>query len=141
MKHKVEAKLLVTREEAADYLASLVQTLRDGTLHLQSGEEEITLAPSEQVSVKMKASAKEEKQKFELSLSWRDAASLSADDVVLTSEAPEREEDNDDEDDEGKETKGADGDGVDGDGGGLAAVDAAAGEAAEGGESSPAATG
>lgn len=88
MKQKVSAKLRLSREEAADYLEALVKTLREGTLYLQTDDDDITLEPGLEVSMKLEGSSKEEKQKFSLSMSWS-TEEATKDKVILSSVVPE----------------------------------------------------
>jgi amphi-Trp domain-containing protein len=58
------------RSEALAYFSALVEGLRHGQLQFRHGEEHLTLRPSEQVHVEVKASMKGNKEKVAFELEW-----------------------------------------------------------------------
>jgi amphi-Trp domain-containing protein len=78
-KGKIKFESVMQRSEAAAYFAALVDGLRQGQLQFRHGEENLSLAPAQQVVVEVKASKKGDKEKVALELEWRrgeDAAAL-----------------------------------------------------------------
>jgi amphi-Trp domain-containing protein len=74
-KHKAKGKIkfesVMQRSEAATYFGALVDGLRHGQLQFRHGEENLSLAPAQQVVVEVKASKKGDKEKVAFELEWR----------------------------------------------------------------------
>ena len=68
---KVKFESNMTTDEALNYLVSLIRGIKDGKVTLRQGEETITLEPSKNMDVKVKASVKDAKEKVAFELAWR----------------------------------------------------------------------
>lgn len=68
---KIKFKNDMQRDEAIVYFEALVDGLRKGSLQLQQGNEKLVLEPNGEMKVEIKASRKEDKQKFSMELSWK----------------------------------------------------------------------
>lgn len=70
-KGKIKFESVMQRSEAAIYFGALVDGLRQGQLQFRHGEENLSLAPAQQVVVEVKASRKGDKEKVAFELEWR----------------------------------------------------------------------
>jgi amphi-Trp domain-containing protein len=70
-KGKIKFESVMQRSEAATYFGALVEGLRLGQLQFRHGEENLSLAPAQQVVVEVKASRKGDKEKVAFELEWR----------------------------------------------------------------------
>ena len=68
---KLKFESVMQRSEAAIYFGALVDGLRQGQLQFRHGEENLSLAPGQQVAVEVKASKKGDKEKVAFELEWR----------------------------------------------------------------------
>lgn len=71
VKGKIKFESVMQRSEAVAYFRALVDGLRHGQLQFRHGEEHLSLTPSEQVHVEVKASMKGNKEKVAFELEWR----------------------------------------------------------------------
>jgi amphi-Trp domain-containing protein len=70
-KCQIRFESVMQRSEAAIYFGALVDGLRQGQLQFRHGEENLSLAPAQQVVVEVKASKKGDKEKVAFELEWR----------------------------------------------------------------------
>jgi amphi-Trp domain-containing protein len=70
-KGKIKFESVMQRSEAIAYFSALVDGLRHGQLQFRHGEELLSLKPSEQVQVEVKASKKGDKERVAFELTWR----------------------------------------------------------------------
>lgn len=70
----------------AEYLESLATALRNGTVRLTSGGEEMYLAPEGAIELDVEAKKKEGKAKLVLKLSWEKKAEMKAEPLMITIE-------------------------------------------------------
>jgi amphi-Trp domain-containing protein len=70
-KGKIKFESVMQRSEAANYFDALVDGLRQGQLQFRHGEENLSLAPAQQVVVEVKASRKGDMEKVAFELEWR----------------------------------------------------------------------
>jgi amphi-Trp domain-containing protein len=70
-KGKIKFESVMQRSEAATYFGALVDGLRQGQLQFRHGEENLSLAPAQQVVVEVKASRKGDKEMVAFELEWR----------------------------------------------------------------------
>jgi len=70
-KGKIKFESVMQRSEAATYFGALVDGLRLGQLQFRHGEENLSLAPAQQVVVEVKASKKGDKERVAFELEWR----------------------------------------------------------------------
>jgi amphi-Trp domain-containing protein len=70
-KGKIKFESVMQQSEAATYFGALVDGLRQGQLQFRHGEENLSLAPAQQVVVEVKASRKGDKEKVAFELEWR----------------------------------------------------------------------
>jgi amphi-Trp domain-containing protein len=70
---KIKFESVMQRSEAVAYFAALVDGLRHGQLQFRQGDEDLALAPSEQVVVEVKASRKGGKERVAFELEWKRA--------------------------------------------------------------------
>ena len=68
---KIKFKNEMDTEEAVVYLEAIVDGLKRGHLLLQQGPEKLELKPQGKMKVEIKASRKEEKERFSFELSWK----------------------------------------------------------------------
>jgi amphi-Trp domain-containing protein len=69
-KNKVLMEGAMELKEAVTYLETLVSTLKTETVHMQRGEDAVTLRPTSIVDMKISASQKEGKEKLSIKLGW-----------------------------------------------------------------------
>lgn len=69
-KGKIKFESVMQRSEAVAYFSALVAGLRQGQLQFRHGDEHLSLKPSEQVHVEVKASTKGDKEKVAFELEW-----------------------------------------------------------------------
>jgi amphi-Trp domain-containing protein len=74
IKGKIKFESVMQRSEAVTYFGALVDGLRQGQLQFRHGEENLSLAPAQQVVVEVKASRKGDKEKVAFELEWRRSA-------------------------------------------------------------------
>lgn len=70
-KQAVKLKGVLNREQAAVYLEDLAASLKEGKVCVQQDDQFVTLCPEALINVKVEASSKKDKEKFEMELSWR----------------------------------------------------------------------
>jgi amphi-Trp domain-containing protein len=70
----------------AEYLESLASALRNGTVRLTSGGEEMYLTPEGAIELDVEAKKKEGKAKLVLKLSWEKKAEMTAEPLLITIE-------------------------------------------------------
>jgi amphi-Trp domain-containing protein len=70
-KKTIEIEESMTRDQAADYFRMLANGLQSGSIEVKSGEETLTLTPTDMISVEIEAKQKKDKSKFTLEMSWR----------------------------------------------------------------------
>jgi amphi-Trp domain-containing protein len=68
---KIKFEAVMQRSEAVAYFSALVDGLRHGHLQFRRGKEDLSLAPSEQVAVEVKASKKGDKERVAFELEWK----------------------------------------------------------------------
>lgn len=69
-KKEISFKGKIRQEQAIDYLESLLQAMREGTIYVQNGDDFVSLEPTDIVELEVSAARKKEKGKLELELSW-----------------------------------------------------------------------
>jgi amphi-Trp domain-containing protein len=70
-KKTIEIEATMNREQTAAYFRMLANGLESGSLEIKSGEEVLTLSPSDMISVEIEAKQKKDKSKFSMEMSWR----------------------------------------------------------------------
>lgn len=73
-KGKIKFESVMQRGEAVAYFSALVDGLRHGQLQFRHGEEHLSLKPSDQVQVEVRASVKGNKEKVAFELEWRNGS-------------------------------------------------------------------
>jgi amphi-Trp domain-containing protein len=73
-KAKIKFAAVMQRSEAVAYFAALVDGLRHGRLQFRHGDESVTLEPTEQVTVEVKAAKKGDKERVAFELEWKRTA-------------------------------------------------------------------
>ncbi len=71
VKKTIEIEETMTKEQAADFFRMLANGLQSGSIDLKSGEETLTLSPTDMISVEIDAKQKKDKSKFSMEMSWR----------------------------------------------------------------------
>lgn len=71
LKGKIKFESVMQRSEAVAYFTALVDGLRHGHLQFRHGDDDLALAPGEQVAVEVKATRKGDKEKVAFELEWR----------------------------------------------------------------------
>mgnify|MGYP003615391086 FL=1 len=69
-KDKLKLKNVMTRDELASYLESILASLRQGALILDNEERPLILRPSDPIEVECEIKQKSNKEKLEFKLSW-----------------------------------------------------------------------
>lgn len=69
-KDKLKLKSIMTRDEAAAYLETILVGLRQGSLILDSEERPLILRPSDSIEAELEIKQKSDKEKVEVKLSW-----------------------------------------------------------------------
>jgi amphi-Trp domain-containing protein len=70
-KGRIKFESVMQRSEAAAYFGALVDGLKHGQLQFRHGEERLSLAPTDQVVVEVKAIRKGDKEKVSFELEWK----------------------------------------------------------------------
>jgi amphi-Trp domain-containing protein len=82
-KETFEFARIGTREEIAEYLASLAQGLKRGEVSLESGERTLRLVPASDVKLELRIKDREEKGKIGLEIGWKRRTATRATDLVV----------------------------------------------------------
>lgn len=92
-KKKIEVKKNLEYTKAIAYMEDLLQSLKAGTIVVQSGDEHLTMTPGEHIEIKVEAKSKKGKQKFGFELSWTEseAADLTISDTVPDTQLVKKE--------------------------------------------------
>ena len=69
-KKEVKYKAVMNRDQLADYLEGLANGFRQGSIAIDAEKGDLTLQPTETMSVKIEAAEKKDKYKMELAVSW-----------------------------------------------------------------------
>lgn len=69
-KSKVQFKNRLALDEAVSYFEAIVAGLKKGEIELKQEDNHLVLSPQSEVSIEVKASAKEEKGKVSFKISW-----------------------------------------------------------------------
>ncbi|MCJ2164396.1 MULTISPECIES: amphi-Trp domain-containing protein [unclassified Pseudodesulfovibrio] len=72
-KQKVGVTKTLEYEDAVAYLEALTKSFKSGTIVIESGEDHVVMKPSGQVSIKVEAKTKKDKQKIGFEIAWNDA--------------------------------------------------------------------
>ena len=72
-----------SREEVAEYLASLGQGLKRGEVSLESGERVLHLIPAAELKIELKVKDRDEKGKIEIEIGWKRTTSTRAADLAV----------------------------------------------------------
>ena len=70
-KEEIRAESLMSNEQAVAYLEDIVGSLKAGKIHLEHGENAITLNPPDTVLIQLKAKRKADKESISLKIGWR----------------------------------------------------------------------
>ena len=73
-KNEIKVKTAMDMNTAKAVLDDLAKSFKEGTICIESGSEFVTLKPSDQISLEIKAAQKKGKEKLSVELSWRQAA-------------------------------------------------------------------
>lgn len=87
-KQKIGVKMNLPYKEAVSYLEDLLKSLKSGTVVVESGDDHVTIKPSENVVIEVEAKIKKGKQKFGLEIEWTDAV---AGDLTISDKEPKPE--------------------------------------------------
>lgn len=68
---ELEVETVAEYAQAVQYLETIVSRMKAGKVTVAHGEQTLTLVPSEQVKVQLKARTKEEKESISIKMSWR----------------------------------------------------------------------
>ena len=89
-KNKLVVKGAVEFQEVLAYLENIVNTLKDGKVNIQKGQESIILTPPPIVDFKIEASQKKDKSKLSIKIGWEKDAKYGIQDAVnISSETPD----------------------------------------------------
>lgn len=69
-KDKLKSKTLMTRDDLAAYLETILAGLRQGSLILDNEERPLILRPSDSIEAELEIKQKTDKEKLELKLTW-----------------------------------------------------------------------
>src|SRR4051812_17564398 len=70
-KGKINFEAVMQRTEAVAYFGALVDGLRHGRLQFKHGDDSLSLEPTEQVQVEVKAQKKGDRERVSFELEWR----------------------------------------------------------------------
>lgn len=70
MKGRLKVKTSTDRATAIAYLEDLLQAIRSGSIHVESEGKSLSLVLAEDLSLKVQASQKDDREKLEFSLQW-----------------------------------------------------------------------
>lgn len=87
-KDKLKSKTVVTRNELAAYLETVLTGLRQGTLILDNEERPLILRPSDAIEAEVEIKQKSDKEKLELKLTWTPNKQQPLTQVAAQMEAP-----------------------------------------------------
>jgi amphi-Trp domain-containing protein len=73
-KSKVKFKSVMLREEAISYFEAIVAGLKRGSIQIRQGEDAITLKPTPQLDVAVKAVSKDQDEGIVFEIGWRTAS-------------------------------------------------------------------
>ena len=76
-----------SREEAAEYLASLGQGLKRGEVSLESGERTLHLVPAAELKIELKVKDRDEKGKIAIEIGWKRKTTARAADLAVRTTA------------------------------------------------------
>ena len=83
---KLKVQGMMELSQAVAYLEDVLQSLKEGAIRVESGNEVMSLNPGGIVDFEMQLSQKKEKEKFSLEISWKlDAKSPSREDLKISS--------------------------------------------------------
>lgn len=87
-KKKLKIEGLMDLTQAAEYVESVLTSIREGSLNVEKSGEQITLTPQSTVSFEMSLSQKKEKEKICIEISWkRDLKAEEARNIQIGSDA------------------------------------------------------
>ena len=69
-KDKFKSKTVMTRDDLATYLETILAGLRQGSLILDNEERPLILRPSDSIEAELEIKQKTDKEKLELKLTW-----------------------------------------------------------------------
>ncbi len=103
-KNELKYKAVLGKDQIIEHLESLMHAIKEGRLNVLHADQALCLAPDENLKLELKAEVKENKEKIELELSWREGmeATEQAGELTISSaeqtmesplEAPTQEED------------------------------------------------
>lgn len=72
-KKNIEISNVMSGREVIAFLQDLQAGFESGVICVRKGSDHVTLRPGERVAVEVEATAKKDKQKFVLEMSWREA--------------------------------------------------------------------
>jgi amphi-Trp domain-containing protein len=73
-KTRVKFKSAMLREEAISYFEAIVAGLKRGSVQIRQGDNAITLSPTPQLDVSVKAASKDEDESIKFEIRWRTAS-------------------------------------------------------------------
>ncbi|MFW5499813.1 MULTISPECIES: amphi-Trp domain-containing protein [unclassified Maridesulfovibrio] len=91
-RNKVSLKKKVGHEEAVAILEDILKNFKSGNMVIQNGEDSLTLNPSGQISMEIKAKTKKLKNKLSMELSWK-VEPIEVEDFNITESGPDDPED------------------------------------------------
>lgn len=68
---KVEIEGAMDLNQAISYLEDVLNSMKEGVIRVETGDEMVMLRPSQAVDFEMSASQKKDKEKFSFKLSWK----------------------------------------------------------------------
>jgi len=69
--NEIEVKRDMEVSKAIDSLQAVINSLREGRVHVEHAGESVTLKPAQHVGIQLKARRKEDKESVSVKLSWR----------------------------------------------------------------------
>lgn len=70
-KEKLKIEGMISRNQAISRLEELLESLRNGAIQFQFGDESLALTPQDVMDLELKASKKKKEEKISLVLSWQ----------------------------------------------------------------------
>lgn len=81
---KLSLESTLSREQAACYLDSLAQSLRDGTITVENGLERVSLTPTDELNCEIKAKQKGPKAEVAVKFKWMQPAAPATETTVAS---------------------------------------------------------
>jgi amphi-Trp domain-containing protein len=91
MKQQIEVEGAIELEKAVEYLEQILRSIKDGSVFVQYGDQELSLTPGPVVQFEFEAKQKKDKQELSFELTWLDGMRATGDfELRVSSHKPEK---------------------------------------------------